>query len=174
MQFARRLFIGAGAVALVTVLLMVAAPRTVRAVVATLIRDVDNPGRASTVFARCQVNSSNADPDIDCSPAYTVPATDRLVIQQVEANCLTPQGNSIGDVFFFIKPPGNPLGVAHFLTFQDQGPDVFTNSRNFGTNQPVTYYLDPGSTLGFHADTTDFAGFTVCTFQINGYLISYP
>jgi len=65
-------------------------------------------------------------------------------------------------------------GVAHFLTLQDQGPDVFTNSRNFGTDQPVTYYLNSGSTLGFHADTTDFAGFTVCTFQINGYLISYP
>jgi hypothetical protein len=174
MQFAKRLLMGAGAVVLVAVLLIVAAPKTVRAVVATLIRDADNPGRAPTVFSSCQISNVNTAPDIDCSPAYTVPATDRLVIQQVEANCLTPQGNSIGDVFFFIKPPGNPIGVAHFLTFLDQGPDVFTHSRNFGTNQPVTYYLDPGSTLSFHADTTDFAGFTVCTFQINGYLISYP
>jgi hypothetical protein len=174
MQFAKRLLMGAGAVVLAAALLMVAAPKTVRAVVATLVRDADNPGRATTVFARCQVNSSNTNPDLDCSPAYTVPMTDRLVIQQVEANCQTPQGNSIGDVFLFLKPPNNPLGFAHFLTFQDQGPDVFTNSRNLGTNQPVTYYLDPGSTLGFHATTTDFAGFTVCTFQINGYLISYP
>jgi hypothetical protein len=153
MQFAKRLLMGAGAVVLVAVLLIVAAPKTVRAVVATLIRDADNPGRAPTVFSSCQISNANTAPDIDCSPAYTVPATDRLVIQQVEANCLTPQGNSIGDVFFFIKPPGNPIGVAHFLTFLDQGP---------------------GSTLSFHADTTDFAGFTVCTFQINGYLISYP
>jgi hypothetical protein len=173
MQFAKKLLMGAGAVVLVAVLLMVGAPKTVRAVVATLIRDVDNPGRAALVYASCFVHSSpHVAADLGCAPDYTVPATDRLVIQQVEARCQTPLGDSTADTLFTVTTNGN--AVSHFLTLLSQGTDVFTGAPDFGTNQAVTYYADPGSTLRFDTIITDSAGFTSCSFQLNGYLISYP
>jgi hypothetical protein len=172
MQFAKRLLMGAGAVVLVAAVLIAAAPKTVQAVVATLIRDVDNPGRAPHVAVNCQANSTiGASGDLGCSPVYTVPASNLLVLQQVEAFCGTPPGNSLANTTFNIYTNGNP--VRHNLTLVSEGPD-FDTGVDFADNQTVTYYADPGSTIRFDSLTTDSTGSTSCFFQFSGYLISYP
>jgi hypothetical protein len=164
---------GAGAVVVVVVVLMLAAPKTVRAVVATLIRDADNPGRATLVYAACNLRSSDHEAgDLGCSPDYTVPATDRLVVQQAEVRCQTPSGNSTADTYFTVTTNG--VAVPHDLTLFNQGTDVFTGAPDYGTNQALTYYADPGSTLRFDTILTDSTGNTACVFGFSGYLISYP
>jgi hypothetical protein len=176
MQFIKRLLMGGGAVILVAALLIVAAPKTVQAVVATLIRDIDNPGRATIVYASCDVaTQSGQEGEIGCVPAYTVPSSARLVIQQLEAACRTPQGNSMIFTSFTATTNGNP--VTHYFTLVNQGTDPFNGvpvSTVLAANQAVTYYADPGSTLGFGTSITDLTGRTNCSFQFSGYLISYP
>jgi hypothetical protein len=180
MQFANRLLMGAGAVVLAAMVLMVAAPRTVRAVVATLIRDIDNPGRATQVLQYCQAHSGVGG-FFNCATDYTVPANNRLVIQQVEGNCSTPQGNTLANAIFAVNIPvadqyGNTQ-VTHQLPLVNEGPYFWGGPSVhllFANSQAVNYYADPGSTFNFFADTDDFAGNTNCFFQFNGYLISYP
>jgi hypothetical protein len=180
MQFVKRLLIGAGAVMLVAVVLMVAAPRTVRAVVATLIRDIDNPGRATQVVQYCRANSGVGG-FFNCTPDYTVPANDRLVIQQVEGNCTTPQGNTLANALFVVNSPvadqyGNTQ-INHQLPLVNEGSYFWGGPSVhllFVNSQAVNYYADPGSTFTFFADTNDLADNTTCFFQFSGYLISYP
>jgi hypothetical protein len=63
------------AVLLVTALSIIAAPETVQAVVATLIRDVDNPGRSTVVVTDC----SAPEGILACTTLFTVPAGDRFL-----------------------------------------------------------------------------------------------
>jgi hypothetical protein len=179
MQFAKRLLMGVGAVVMVAALVVLASPKTVRAVVATLIRDADNPGRATQVSANCNATTQNDfATSITCSPFYTVPAGDRLVIQQVDTTCFTPQGNSVVDTRLIVEPgnvspPGNP--ISHNITLVNEGVDgEFVNAISLAGSQSVNYFADPGSTLAFSGFTGDTTGSTVCTMQFSGYLISYP
>jgi hypothetical protein len=174
MQFAKRLLMGGGAVVLVAALLIIAAPKAVRAVVATLIRDIDNPGRAIPVDASCGVFTQGFG-EVFCFPAYTVPDGNRLMIQQVEASCYTPQGDSLVFTEFGVTTNGTP--VTHYLPLVNEGTDHFIapTSTIFSTNQAVTYYADPGSTFQFSTLISNAGtGITNCTFQLSGHLISYP
>jgi hypothetical protein len=175
MKIAKRLWVGAGTVIVVAAVLILAVPKTVQAVVATLIRDVDNPGRATVVNASCDVlTQSGMTANIACFPAYTVPAGNRLVIQHVEGSCRTPQGDSLAFTNFTVTTNGNP--VVHYFPLVNEGTDHFISpvATVFATNQAVTYYADPGSTLGFGTFISDAAGNTFCFFQLSGHLISYP
>src|SRR5271155_5097545 len=94
MQFTKRLFVGLIGAAMAAVLLMVLVPRTVHAVVAALVRDADNPGRATIVTAGCTARPSTAGGSAceltSSGSDYIVPAGQRLVIEQVSAVCQTP------------------------------------------------------------------------------------
>jgi hypothetical protein len=173
MQFAKRLLISAGAVILVAALLIAVVPKTVRAVVATLIRDIDNPGRATLVYQSCYVQSTvQAGSDLECIPNYTVPTTDRLVIQQLEAACQTPPGNSLAETAINVSTGHN--FEFHTFTLVNQGPNSFYGGVEFDGDKAVTYYADPGSSLAFSSFITDVTGNTNCLFKFSGYLISYP
>jgi hypothetical protein len=184
MQFAKRMFMGLGVVAFMAMLFSLAAPKAVHGLVATLVqvantaanpvpdKDVDNPGRATLVVAYCDLGSlSGSSGDIYCVLPYTVPATDRLVIQQVEAECSTPKGNNLVGTNFTVTTNGNPY--AHQLLLQNEGASPFNNDA-FVADQAVHFYADPGSTLEVDTFTTDLTGSTSCQVAISGYLISYP
>jgi hypothetical protein len=179
MRFMKRLFVAVATVALLATLTTLLVPKAVHALVATLTRDIDNPGRATQVNANCNASSQNGFATfINCSPFYTVPAGDRLVIQQVDTTCFTPQGNSVVDTRFIVEPgnvspPGSP--VDHNITLVNEGVDgEFVNAISLASSQSVNYFADPGSTLAFSGFTGDTTGSTVCTMQFSGYLISYP
>ncbi|MGA2812252.1 MAG: hypothetical protein ABSG16_12685 [Candidatus Acidiferrum sp.] len=163
----------AGAVVLVAVFVMLAVPKSVRAVVATLVRDIDNPARATLVYQSCYVQSTVPTGSyLECAPNYTVPATDRLVIQQVEAACQTPPGNSLAETSIDLSTNGN--SEFHTFTLANGGPNAFYGGVEFDGDQAVTYHADPGSTPVFASFITDPTGNTNCLFKYSGYLISYP
>jgi hypothetical protein len=169
MKIAKRLLMSAGAVVLVAVSLIVAAPKTVQAVVATLIRDVDNPARATLVSGQCRVQ--NVTGAFGCSPAYTVPASDRLVIQQVDASCTTNQGTSVPNASVDISTGGAPANHTFPLVNEASNVPPFLI---FGNSQTVTFYADPDSTISFLSETNGSGATTLCTFNFSGYLVSYP
>ena len=176
-----------GFVFLAAILVSVLAPRATHAIVATLVQvantsanpvpntDVDNPARASLVSSSCSGQNIGT-LLLSCTTPYTVPPAERLVIQQVEANCFTPKGNSVAVAEYFIAANSNGSfsPVPHELPLVSEGIAVIADQLYLANNQPVHYYADPGSTIGFTAQTTDASGNTSCTFQFNGYLISYP
>ena len=176
MKVLLRAGIGLGAIALLATVFALSAPKAVHALVATLVRNIDNPGRATLVAVSCDASStSGTDGDIACLPLYTVPAGDRFVIQHLETTCETPKGNSL--VFPSVSLASGGVPIQHSLVLANQGTDPLafsTPSDVFVGNQAVTYYADPSSTLRFDAYITDTSGRTGCQFQVSGYLISYP
>jgi len=176
MQFMKRQLFVVTAVALLATLTTLFTPKAVHALVATLIRDLDNPGRAVTVHVSCDAFSvSGLRGSLSCTPDYTVPAGDRLVIQQLEANCGAPLPTStlVGAT---LTVDTNASVVSHTVPLLNEGEEanILRDFLAFGANQAVTYYADPGSTFTFSTVTTDGYGRTSCSFQFSGYLISYP
>jgi hypothetical protein len=182
MQFMKRLLIGMSGATLAAMLLMVSAPKTVHAVVAALVRDVDNPGRATIVAPTCDAKLvTSTGGTFNCELAYsgspyTVPAAQRLVIEQVSASCDTPPTNVVNGALLSLTEGG--VGVNVPFVFTPQGPPgglvVLPGFIEFTLNQAVRYYADPGTSLTFQADSTDDTSHTGCRFAVNGYLISYP
>jgi hypothetical protein len=171
MKMNRRYLMGFSAVVLVGMVLGASVPKAVHAAMATLVRDIDNPGRSPVVTVSCQTTSNNgAIGDAECEPAYMVPTGQRLVIEEIEAICSTPTGSNLSDGQLDIQ---EPTGLtSHFFGIINQGTNCPTGTT-FITNQLVRRYADTGSTFIFHQNTNDPTGQTSCNFQLEGYLINY-
>lgn len=177
MNFAKRMLMFVGFVVLAAALVSALAPKATRALVATLVQvantrtnpvpnsDADNPGRATLVAPHCLANSVGG--SLNCTPDYTVPLTDRLVIQQLEASCTTPSGQFVTSAQVQVSTNGNQLD--HQLPLLNEGP--YYDTTVFANDLAVHFYADPGSTVSFFGYTNDTAQ---CQFQFTGYLISYP
>ena len=178
MKYKKRIGLGLAGIVTVALVLALATPKAVHAMVAALVRDVDNPARLPTVTRYCYGQNTpdfqSVDPGIfKCDTSYTVPAGQRLVIEQVDGVCYTPVGTNLYQTFLDVAAAGQPFPDAHKLVLSNQG-SAGNNKLEYALNQPVRYYADPGSTLFFVFSTTDASGSSYCTLQVNGYLISYP
>ena len=183
MNLVKKVLMFVGFVVLASALVSVLSPKATHALVATLVqvantsanpvpnKDVDFPVRAVIQSPNC---IGNAYPPgnvyASCSPSYTVPAGQRFAIEQLEAFCFTPKGNNLTQAFIQISEQGSD--TSHYLPLTSQGD--FEGQTEFIENQQVRYYADPGSTIRFQATTSDATGATSCTYQVNGYLASYP
>ncbi len=183
MQFMKRLCIGVSGVALAAVLITLSAPKAAHAIVAALVRDVDNPGRATIVAPTCAARlSGTTGGTFACELAssgspYTVPAGQRLVIEQVSADCDTPPTYVVNTAVLQLTEEGADVRVPFVLT--PEGPlgglvASPTPLTIFTLNEAVRYYADPGTSLIFKAASDDVIPNTGCSFAVNGYLISYP
>jgi hypothetical protein len=184
MRFAKRMLMVAGAGALAGILAIALAPKAAHALVATLVqvanttanpvpnKDVDNPDRATAVDQFCIVTGTAGSPGFECDTTafFTVPAGQRLVLEQLEAACTTPEGNSLygGDIEF------SEGGNSTLHPFALGSPATHAGVTSYVLNQQVRYYVDAGSPIFFQLGSTDTSGSTNCTFQFNGHLISYP
>jgi len=182
MNFVKRVLMFVGFVVLAAALVSVLAPKATHALVATLVQvantsanpvpntDVDNSGRATTVLQNCDGRSLVGDGQLSCDTGYNVPAGQRFVIEELEANCTAPKGNNIYSADVVFVQAG--FGTFHMLPLISQG--VASGQAQYIQNQRVRYYADPGSQLTFYTQTTDTSGNTSCYFAASGYLISYP
>lgn len=182
MQWMKRTLVLVSCVVLVAIVATLTVPKAVHAMVAALVQDVDNPGRAALVTPSCTVRSSGAPGEFNCALAsggatYTVPAGYRLVIDQVSGDCLTPgTKNTVNGAFLTLTEQGNEIRAPFAMISQGTvgqeiiGPIV----TQFTFNQSARYYADPGTTLQLNAATTDATGTTECAFLVSGHLISYP
>lgn len=180
MILARKVLMFTGFVVLAAILISVLAPQATHALVATLVqvsntpsspvpnKDVDSPAHATVVPLSCVMEAEESSPDLSCAlgvgggPAYTVPAGQRLVVEQMSAFCQTSPNGSIPLVEFGITEAGTTIGVPLVLTSK-QNDELVT--------QAVRYYADPGSTI-----TGSAAGpsGSFCNYSVSGYLVTYP
>lgn len=169
MKFMKQTVYMVGTLVAVAMIATLVAPKSVHALVATLVRDVDNPARATIVSAVC-LTARLGGGGTNCE-LYTVPSGQRLVIEQIEAICTTPTGTSVYTGALNFSAGGNYS--SHWFALPSQGPTDIGGQR-FVANQPVRYYVDPGSFVSFGEFSNDPTGNEDCEARVNGYLVSYP
>jgi hypothetical protein len=168
MRFVKSALMGTGALALAAMLLNLAAPKALHALVATLVQDIDNPARH--VWAGQCVITTSLDSG-SCSIA--VPSNEEVIVQNVSYSgsptppfttpiAITLQYVSAGRLLFWQPPPMTPFnGIG--------GPEV-------DDARATTLYADPGSTItcGSAARSTGSGYSLSMTCNLNGYFVTNP
>lgn len=184
MRFVNRFLMGVGSVVLLAMLLAVAAPKATHALVATLVqvsnttanpvpnKDVDNPDRAAVVDLYCVAPGLAGYTYVECdtTSSFTVPAGQRLILEQLDAQCTTPEGNALFGANMNFAEAGT--GYPH--PFALGSPATHSGLTTYVQNHQFRYYVDAGSPIYFQTNTTDTSGGTNCAFQVVGHLVSYP
>jgi hypothetical protein len=121
MQFGKKLLSGLGAVLLAALLLVVAAPKTVHAVVAALVEVSNTPSNpAITLEEEAQaafvVNGSCLINTITCSiyPLYSVPENKIAVIESASEECYLDPGTTVNQSYLsfnFNQPQYNQMSL---------------------------------------------------------------
>jgi hypothetical protein len=177
MKLLRTVVFAVSTFAVVAAVISLAVPRTIHALAAALVRDVDNPAR-QPFRATCSENSTSNPGATGCDLVATVPAGQELVIQGVTFDLLVNPGPGSSVRWEFGVFGGTPYQAASYtLGMQDLGPAIgFTSGTEEYTgvlNFPV--YADPGMSV--------FAGFgrgfvTPDSWQytatLSGYTVSLP
>jgi hypothetical protein len=155
-------------VGLIVASFMVFAPRPVKAVMAALVRDVDNPAR-QPFAARC-INTTLTE-DSQCR--ISVPAGQAVVIQSVSADTEADRMNSVAVIDLFTMVGGRQFNEAYAL---------FPARLNFNGTQYLSYdarnltlSADGGTDIICDAETSlpNPAGLTIrCS--VSGYYVTLP
>lgn len=162
------ILIAAASLAVMAASVDLISPKAVRAAVATLIRDQDNPARHPfTSFCF----SSGTSHLLSCStPA--IPAGEEVVVENVSLLGTGDPMNKALSVILTATTSGQPAAYFFDPVF-DSGARPFVTT--FARIQPLRIYADPGTTLDFSASTagSNPGGFAI-DFTVTGYSASLP
>jgi hypothetical protein len=172
MKLLAKLSFGTLAAVLLISGIAVLSPRAVHAVVATIIRDQDNPARHPFV-ALCFAPTSNSSAVARCSTDF--PAGQEFVIETVSIVGTGDPSNIVLAPTVFTTAGGRH-NVSYALNpISNNGIDQQVASQFTGT-QLVRFYADPGTVISCEGITPGLnarVNFSFnCTFS--GYLVSLP
>jgi hypothetical protein len=173
MRLLKQAFAVMGAIGMVAAIAAVVAPRAMSAVVATLVRDVDNPARDS--FEATVAGSSCEGPaPLVCTGGLPVPTTNgagaavsMLVIEHVSGVCGASQSTML-----LTNYPASQIVNAASTTVVASPAGYFVHlfppvSGSSGFSQPTRIYAAAGSTLVSVNSTPGN-----CNFFVSGYLVT--
>ena len=195
MQFAKRLLMGAGAVALAGLLGVMIAPKATHGVVATLVqvtntaanpvlnRDIDRsenqPFSTSLCYGSggafpCYLGESQPSSFVVPSTTSDGSAVAELVIDYVDGSCSATAGGVLIDVVIgtsVSKNTVNSIGSAYHFFPLLQNPNITASNQGhiFTWSAPARIFADPGSTVSFVADSQIDTTFG-CTVNVTGHL----
>ncbi len=176
MNLAKRILVVTVALAFSVAVFSIVSPRSAQAIIATLVRDVDNP--SNEPFEWEAIGRPNAAGQIFGS--FTVPSTtadgrtvQRLVIEHIcilcealaqptvgarlaSTGCLSAAGACIPAV-----PGGNPEFFFNFPVSPEAG--------KLALSQPIRLYADPGAFV--EMNLLDFESSGVCSFSASGHFV---
>jgi hypothetical protein len=154
----KKITMGLGGIVLAALLLAVAAPKTVHAVVSTLVTVANTP--SNPVYTTDAVNSENllkvtcAIPDTSYSGGevsntncYTVPAGQRALIEQVDGICSVPAGGVVANLSLYVDS-----NIQHELPLTQESGSSDLNF--FAFSVPSHYYSDVNATFKTFAITS--------------------
>ena len=193
----RRLLKITAAFALAALIFAVANPKTVHAVVSTLVTVANtsanpvpisgtvslDPGalehsarRGIQLTAQCSFLSNHCNGSFSGSQgSFRVPDGHRLVIQTVSVRVLLPstqQVISLGLSSFSGNVGGPGVFSTYYLHLQSDGPVV--QSQLYSVVQPLTAYADAGTFVSLDAERNSFGGasdITSLNASLSGYLV---
>lgn len=164
MNLVRRIVMGLGSLVAVALVLALAAPKTVHALVSALVtvsNTAANPvptigaeaGRAFVVGNSCLFTGATS---CFVIPVYTVPAGETAVIESGSYTCSLNAGTALTLATMSFTAPGGNLASVHFSP-------VSSGSQNIKT------YAGPGDIdASFDASGSQASG---CIFTVSGYLV---
>jgi hypothetical protein len=171
-----------GSAVLAAVALLLAAPRAMHAVAATLVqvtnttaepvpaKDVDNPAR-HPFAATCTGQGQGEEGPASCNPLPAPPAGAETVIQSV--SILVTRGNSTattaGTYYSFVTGGQSYQSYLPYVTQQ-----IASNAAAWVANQSTTIYEDPSSLHACSAVQSDLATQFQITCTVTGYTVSLP
>jgi hypothetical protein len=148
----------------------VLSPRAVYAVVATIIRDQDNPARHP--FTTNCGGSSNTNTAGGASPL--TPAGEEVVIETISINGYADPGNKT--VIPFVATTASGVSTQYFLNVLSDAGINQPDYAGFSAVQPLRLYADPGIQIhcgGFTANANPTGGLGIF-FEISGYYVALP
>jgi len=181
MQFAKRLLMGVGAVALAAMVLSLTAPKAVHGMVAALVQVANTNetpvpteealGTQTLVQFSCPADEGTSPGIINSKTCYTVPAGSRAVIEQVDGSCNLLKG---GGVITLTGITIGGVGASYNLPMQvqpDLGSTFGLDYTYYMFNQQVRIYAPPGAAIVFGSSTSDKSGTASCYFNVSGRLV---
>jgi hypothetical protein len=169
MKFYSKVALGALAFVLIASGIGIINPSTVRAVVATIIRDQDNPARHP--FTAVCSNSTSGANNVSCSTPI-VPAGQEVVIEGVAIEMFANPGfNNKADPSVSATSAGNLVTYVMNAVLDDGGS---TLSNHFQMFQTLRLYADPGQPIScsVRVPTAVTQMFIGCAFS--GYYVTLP
>lgn len=164
MNVLRKILVGLGSIVVVALVLALAAPKTVHALVSALVtvsNTAANPvptigaeaGRAFVVGNGCLFTGATS---CFVIPVYTVPAGETAVIESGSYTCSLNTGTALTSVSMSFTGPGGKLASVNFSP-------VSSGSQNIKT------YAGPGDIdAAFDTSGSQASG---CNFTVSGYLV---
>ena len=174
MQFGQKLLSALGAVLLAALLLMVAAPKTVHAVVATLVQVSNTPSNpaitleeeAQSAFVTYNICNFNSTSFCTISPVYTVPESKIAVIESASVECYIDPGTTIGRSYMvssFNQPQPN------FLFFPPPQATLLDGGSIATTGLSLKSYAT--GAISFAADSSNSQSpLNYCQITLSGHL----
>jgi hypothetical protein len=170
----KRITMGLGSIVLAGLLLALTAPKTVHAVVSTLVTVANTP--SNPVYTTDAVNSENLlqvtcvlpDTSIDAGEVsnkncYTVPPGQRALIEQVDGICSTQTGTAIANVSLYVDSK-----TQHQLPLTLENGSTDLNFYTFSV--PSHYYSDVNATFMSYAGASTGAAAN-CYVNVSGRLM---
>jgi len=160
-----------GSVVLIAMMVALVMPKTAHAIVATLVRDVDQPARRPFTLS---CSSSTTFNFISCTTA-TIPAGEEFVIENVEFDGQADPSTKVMEPLIQTTTAGSV--VTHFLNpiFDDRLDQP--NSALYKTVQAQRFYADPSTSILCQSETQFLVSPTLVgqlTCQLSGYTVSLP
>jgi hypothetical protein len=145
-------------------------PRAVQAVVATIIRDQDNPAR-HPFATKCTIENNHSNGAICDTPA--IPAGEEVVVETISIDGLGDPGNFVLGVRVTTVVGGvsQDFRLNPIFDSEETQPSFAT----YHGNQSLRLYSDPGFPIEFFAETSasNSTGLSVI-FTISGYFVTLP
>ncbi len=175
MKILQRLLMGLGGVVLLAVSLQMVAPRTVHAVVSTLVTVANTP--SNPVYTADAINSENLLqvtcnlPDtsydglsVSNKTCYTVPAGQRALIEHVDGICSIPTGSAINNVSLYVDSQ-----TQHQLPVNLESGNSSLNFYTFSV--PAHYYSGVNATFMSYAVPSSAGAAANCSVNVSGRLM---
>lgn len=155
MNFAKKVLITMGVVALACTLVSLLAPKTAHAFVAALVQitnTVSTPvptaealGTASLLNAKCSIITTAPSFKTDC---YMVPNDTRAVIEHIDGSCSAPSGTVLGGMTLSISSETVPA-IEHIHPLHLDFDSAISGTTTTTFSVPLRDYADPGATFTF-------------------------
>jgi hypothetical protein len=171
----KKITMGLGGIVLAALLLALTAPKTVHAVVSTLVTVANTP--SNPVYTTDAINSENLLqvtcnlPDtsydglsISDQNCYTVPAGQRALIEHVDGICSIPIGSAINNVSLYVDSQ-----TQHQLPLNLESGNSSLNFYTFSV--PAHYYSGVNATFKSYALPSSAGRAANCSVNVSGRLM---
>jgi len=176
MNLLRKALVPLAVVTVLVLVMSVAVPRAVHAVVATLVRDVDNPGR-HPFSANCTAGFGFLSDSAMCT--ITAPVGEEVIIQNESFQVVAIGGITNAAIQMTTTTGGGTANFYSFATPPSTPAPSYPNGSPLSGPLAIDQHdwvisVDPGTAISCYANTTALKEGGSMNCQVVGYYVTLP